>query len=71
MLEKEDITKIIDAQKEVFITKKDIIENFATKEELTDIFVTKEYFEELRQDFRSLQSSVDAYAKKRMDAPNC
>jgi len=37
-----------------------LIEVFATREEVA----TKQEFEELRGDFRNLQDSVDAYAKK-------
>ncbi len=37
-----------------------LIEVFATREEI----VTKKDFEELKSDFRDLQTSVDAYAKK-------
>ena len=37
-----------------------LIEVFATREEI----VTKKDFEELKEAFGSLQSSVDAYAKK-------
>lgn len=39
---------------------KKLIEVFATREEVA----TKQGLEELRGDFRNLQSSVDAYAKK-------
>jgi len=37
-----------------------LIEVFATREEI----VTKKEFEDLKQDFRNLQTSVDAYAQK-------
>ena len=37
-----------------------LIEVFATREEI----VTKNEFDELRKDFATLQTSVDAYAKK-------
>ena len=37
-----------------------LIEVFATREEI----VTKLEFNELKEDFRNLQSSVDAYAKR-------
>ncbi len=40
-----------------------LIEVFATREEI----VTKKDFEELKSDFRDLQTSVDAYAKKADD----
>lgn len=36
-----------------------LIEVFATRDEI----VTKQDFEELKEDFRNLQTSVDAYAK--------
>lgn len=39
---------------------KKLIEVFATREEI----VTKQDLEELKEDFRNLQGSVDAYAKK-------
>ena len=48
------------------LTDKDIqklIKVFPTKDEV----VLKNDFEELRQDFRNLQSSIDAYAKKADD----
>ena len=48
MLDNNDIKKLIDAQKEIFITKIDL-ENFR---------------DEYRKDFSDLQTSVDAYAKK-------
>jgi len=40
-----------------------LIEVFATREEI----ITKQDFEELKEDFRNLQISVDAYAKKADD----
>lgn len=48
MLTKEDIKRMVDANIEVG----------------REIFVVKEEFEELRQDFRNLQSAVDSYAQK-------
>ncbi len=48
MLTNEDIQKIIEAQKEAFATKEDLI---ALKEEI-------------KEDFSNLQTSVDTYAKK-------
>lgn len=48
MLTQTDIKKIIDANKEVFATKEDILN----------------VKNELRQDFSNLQSAVDGYAKK-------
>ena len=39
---------------------KKLIEVFATREEVA----TKQDLEELKEDFRNLQTSVDAYAKK-------
>ncbi len=43
---------------------KKLTDIFATREELLELFPTKNEFEELRQDFRDLQSAVDAYAHK-------
>ena len=40
-----------------------LIEVFATREEI----ITKQDFEELKEDFRNLQISVNAYAKKADD----
>jgi uncharacterized coiled-coil DUF342 family protein len=48
MLTNEDVKKITEANLEVN----------------REIFATKEDFEELRQDFRKLQSAVDTYAQK-------
>ncbi len=48
MLEKEDIEKIIEAQKNVFPTKTDF----------------EYYKDEMKNSFADLQTSVDAYAKK-------
>ena len=42
---------------------KKLIEVFATREEI----ITKQDFEELKEDFRNLQISVNAYAKKADD----
>ena len=48
MLTEEDIQKIIEAQKDIFATKEDLMS-------LKD---------EIREDFSDLQTSVDTYAKK-------
>ena len=48
MLNNEDIQKIIEAQQGIFPTRKEVDERF----------------DELKQDFVDLQTSVDAYAKK-------
>lgn len=48
MLVNEDIQKIIEAQKDIFPTREEI----------------NTRFEQVRQDFSNLQTSVDAYAKK-------
>ncbi len=48
MLTNEDITKIVEAQKEVFPTKQDF----------------EYFREENKKDFSDLQTSVDVYAKK-------
>jgi len=62
MLTNEDIKNIIEAQREIFLTKKDFVEVG------NEIFLTKEEFEsfkeELRKDFSDLQTSIDAYAQK-------
>lgn len=76
MLTSEDIKNLIEAQKEVFVTKGDLQE---LKDEIKDFrkdvgeqFSNTEVrfqsverrFDEMRQDFLNLQISVDAYAKK-------
>ncbi len=48
MLTSEDIQKIIEANREVFATKKEF----------------EDFREEMRKNFSNLQSAVDAYAKK-------
>jgi uncharacterized coiled-coil DUF342 family protein len=48
MLEKEDIDKIIKANKEVFTTKEDL-QNFS---------------DEIRKDFSNILTAIDAYANK-------
>lgn len=75
MLEREDIEKIIEANREVFATKEDL-ERFATKEDLEvvtgellkEIFSTKgdleNFRDEMRVNFSDLLKSVDSYAKK-------
>ena len=47
-------------QKDVDARFDKLVDIFPTREEVA----TKQDFEELRQDFRNLQTSVDAYAKK-------
>ena len=63
MLEGKDIEKIIDANRQVFATKEELIKIFPVREEVA----LKEDFETLRKDFSDLQSSIDVYAKKADD----
>ena len=64
MLTDKDIEKIIEANKKVFATREELVDVFSTKDELTENFASKGDFEDLRQDFRILQSSIDTYAQK-------
>jgi hypothetical protein len=50
MLTNEDIVKIIQAHKEIFATREEV--------------ATKKDFEDLRKDFRSLQTSIDNLAHR-------
>lgn len=74
MLTNQDIQKIVEANKEIFATKEDI---GVFKQETSDkfsklfqIFATKEDIKEAminlpnKEDFNSLQTSIDSYAKK-------
>jgi hypothetical protein len=62
MLDENDIKKLIEAQKEVFATKKDLTglkEIFVTKEEfegLIDIVATKEELNEVGKDVKEIKS---------------
>ena len=63
MLTQEDIQKLIEANRQVFATKEDLqnlINVFPLKEETP----TKDDFEDLRNDFRNLQTAIDGYMTK-------